>query len=202
MIQRPESIYQMFQLNAFLIMSRSSNYLTISGLAIGVIFGLSGSFVSGPNLQIVLYEISSLGFMVGTVLMTLKFFRQNEDLVAAGFLLLTIAEAVMSGGNALGQVGGQASFGAGMAMYVPSFLLICLPKVLPTWVRVTGIATTIPFAIAASIIFSGGQVLSTDALPGIGYGMLSLSFIGFIITLIKEHAAEGKEGQMREAVAA
>ena len=44
--------------------------------------------------------------------------------MAAGFLLLAIAEAVMSGGNAAGQIEGQAAFGAGLALYLPALWLI------------------------------------------------------------------------------
>ena len=95
----------------------------------------------------------------------------------------------MSGGSVAGQVGGQPSFAAGMALYVPALLFIFIPKGFDLWIRIAGIVTTIPFLIAASKIFYGGQVLSTSALPGTGYGLLTVTFIGIIITLLRKYEA-------------
>lgn len=167
-------------------MNRNINLLAAIGLAIGAGFGMSGSFVSDPVTQIVLYEISSVGLTAACVLLGIKFLRDQQDIIAAGFLLFAIAEAVMTAGAALGQVGGQPSFGAGMALYVPSFLLISIPKGFQLWNRITGIAAAIPFAIGASKIFLGELVPSTSALPGAGYGLLTITIIGWIITLLRE----------------
>lgn len=168
------------------MMNRTNNRIASIGLAIGAIFGLAGSLVSGPQLQIFLYEFSSVGLTAACVLLAMKFLRQKQDIVATGFLLLAIGEAVMSVGTAAGQLGGQAAFGAGMALYVPALLFISIPPKFPLWVRLMGIAASIPFAIAAATIFMGGQILSTAALPGAGYGLLTLTIVGWIGTLLQE----------------
>lgn len=174
-------------------MDRTKYIIAAIGLAIGVIFGLSGSIVADPTATIALYEISSVGLTAGAVILTLLFYRDKEDLAASGFLLFAIAEAVMSGGNAAGAVGGQAAFGAGMALYVPAFLLISTSKRFLLWNRISGMATAIPFTIAAAIIFTGGEVLPSNPLAGAGYGLLSLTIAGWIYTLVgKKSSVAGK----------
>lgn len=165
-------------------MDRTKHILAAAGLGIGVIFGLSGSMVGDPQLRIILYEISSVGLTAACTLLALMFYRREEDLVACGFLLLAIAEGVMSGGNAAGDLGGQPAFGAGMALYAPALLLISVPKTFAVWNRLTGVAAAIVFSVAAAIIFGGGEVLSTSGLAGAGYGLLSLTIVGWILALL------------------
>lgn len=167
-------------------MNKNDKLIAITGLAIGAIFGMSGSIFSEPEvLQTCLYEISSLGLTAATAFLAIKYYRQQNDYVGTGFLLFAIAEAIMTVGTPLGQIGGQPAFGAGMAMYVPGLLFISIPKVFPLIPRLTGIAACIPFGIAGSRIFMGEQVLSTSALPGAAYGLLTLTIIGWIWSIWK-----------------
>lgn len=168
-------------------MKRTNNIFASVGLLVGAIFGALGSiFVNPVELQIILYEISSIGLTAASVLLAIKFIRENNDLLATGFLIFAIGEAIMTVGMSSGPVGGQPSFGAGMALYVPGLLFISIPKGFPIWTRITGMAATIPFTIAAVRIFLGDEVLSTSAMPGIGYGLLILTIIGWVFTLVKE----------------
>ena len=168
-------------------MNRNQNIIASIGLAIGAILGMSGSIFTDPeHLQISLYEISTVALTTACAVLAIKFLRSNNDWLATGFLLFAIGEAVMSGGTAAGQVAGQPSFAAGMALYVPSLLLISIPKGFPLWTRITGILASVPFLIAASKIFLGDQVLSTSLFPGIGYGLLTITIVGWIWTLVRE----------------
>ena len=154
-------------------MIQSEKVIATVGLAIGAIFGVSGSiFVDPPVLQIALYEISSVALVSVAVFLAVKYLKENLDLLATGFFIFAIGEAIMTVGSPLGVVGGQPSFGAGMALYVPGLLCISLAKGFPAVVRFTGVAASIPFAIAASKIFLGREVLSTSPWPGAGYGLL------------------------------
>ena len=174
-------------------MKSKLNSIAASGLLAGALFGIAGSIFTSPVMQIVMYEISSVGLVAACVLLAIKFLNEKADFIATGFLLLAIAEAVMSGGNASGQIAGQPSFAAGMALYVPAFLFIGLSKGFPLWTRITIITASVPFLIAASIIFSGGQVLSTSPLPGAGYGLLSITIIGWVIFLLQQRKKQLKE---------
>ena len=168
--------------------AKIKTYISVVGFALGVLFGMAGSAVKDPVTQVVFYEISSIGLTVAAVLMAWKFAKENADLLSAGFLILAIGEAVMSGGAATDSIssGAQSSFGAGMALYVPALLMISLPKGYPLFVRITGSLASIPFAIAAAMIFMGQEVLSTSPFPSAGYGLLSLTIIGWIYTLLRE----------------
>ena len=168
-------------------MNRTEKLIASTGLGIGAVFGISGSLYSEPVvLQSVLYEISSIGLVVAAALLTVKYIRRNNDLLATGFLVFAIGEAIMTVGIPLGPGAGIHAFAAGMALYVPALLFISIPKTYPTWTRVTGIAAIIPFGISASKVFMGGQILYTDPLPGIGYGLLVLTIIGWIWTIMKD----------------
>lgn len=169
-------------------MNRTANTLASIGLAIGALFGVSGSLFTEPTLQIALYQISSVALTAACALLTVRYLRAGRDYVATGFLLFAIGEAVMSAGTALGQIGGQAAFAAGMALYVPALLFISVPDEYAAWCRFTGVAATVPFTIAASKIYLGGQALSTSAFPGAGYGLLTLTIAGWIMTLLRERS--------------
>lgn len=170
-------------------MNQRVNLLASVGLAIGAVLGMTGSLTGDESLRIIFYEISSVGLTAACILLGVRYLREKNDLIASGFLLFGVAEAVMSSGTALGDMGGQASFGAGLALYVPAILLISLPARFPVLARITGSLAAIPFGIAAFKIFLGETVLSTSAFPGAGYGMLTLTIIVWIITLLKEKDA-------------
>lgn len=167
-------------------MNNKLNIIASVGLACGAVFGIAGSIFTSPVLQISLYEISSVGLTAGCILLFVKFLQLKNEFLSSGFLLLAIAEAVMSGGNAMDQISAQPAFSAGMALYVPAFLFIGFAKGFPLWTRFTIVAASVPFLIAASKIFLGGQVLSTSPLPGAGYGLFTLSIIGWVIYLLRE----------------
>ncbi|MCB0706557.1 MAG: hypothetical protein KDC34_14685 [Saprospiraceae bacterium] len=153
--------------------------IIVVGLAIGAILGMGGSMVKDPNMQTLLYEISSLGLVVATVLCFGKYYREQAELVAAGFLIFAMGETAMS-------VGTQEAFGAGMALYVPALLLISYPNKFPLLVRITGGLASIPFAIAAFKIMMGEDVPSTSLFPSIGYGLFTVTIIGWIWTILRK----------------
>ncbi|MBK9176790.1 MAG: hypothetical protein IPM46_10755 [Flavobacteriales bacterium] len=167
-------------------MKNELNKLAAVGLAIGVAFGIAGGAFSDPIQQGIVYEISSLGLTAALALLAVKHMQSSQDLAAAGFIVFAIAEGVMTAGSPAGGQVAMSSFGAGMALYLPALLLIIAKPCFPVWTRITGAAATVPFGIAAAQIFLGHEVSSADALPGAGYGLLSLTMIGWIIALLRE----------------
>lgn len=167
-------------------MNSTHNVIAIIGLATGAIFGIAGSNVSDPNTISSFYTISSLGIIIAAGLLCVKFLKLDHDNLAIGFLLFAIAEASMNVGTAAGELNGMPSFGAGMALYVPALCFIGFSKYFPAWVRYSGFAASVPFALAAATIFSGGQTSPSSPVVGIAYGLLVLTFIGWIITFFRE----------------
>ena len=162
------------------------NIIAAVGLAIGGVFGLLRTLVAQSNLRAAFWGIDAVGLIVATALLTLKYFRAGNDTVSAGFLVFAIGEAVVLSGTAATLEGSVPSFAAGTALWSAALLLTCIPKEFAIGVRLVGIIGSILFAITASRIFWGEQVLPTSRpLPFFAYSFLVLTFAGWIWTLLK-----------------
>ncbi len=95
------------------------NFVAAFGLALGAVFGMAGTFVAQPNLQALLWAIDSVGLVTAAALLALKYFRTGDDVVAGGFLVFAIAEAVILSGTAAGPAASVPSFAAGTARHSP-----------------------------------------------------------------------------------
>jgi len=163
------------------------NRVAAFGLALGAVFGMTGTVVTQSNLRNTSWAIDSLGLIMATALLTLKYFRKGNDFVAAGFLVFAIGEAAMLSGTAAGLAGSVPAFAAGTGLWAISLLLVSLPREFPAAVRLAGVVSSILFAITAARIFWGEQLLPTSSpLPFFAYPLLVATFIGWIWTLLKE----------------
>lgn len=168
-------------------MKNPVNRVAIAGLALGAVFGLMGTFVVQRNLQSAAWGIDGVSLIVATALLSLKFFRKDNDIVAAGFLVFAIGEAVMLVGTATTLAGSVPSFAAGTALWSAALLLTSIPKQFAVWTRLTGIIGAILFAITSARIFWGLPVLPTSSpLPFFAYPFLVVTFLGWIWFLLKE----------------
>ncbi len=79
---------------------RKLNIVAAAGLAVGSVFGLAGTLVTDPHLQAALWAIDSVGLVMATTLLTVKFLRKGCDVIAAGFLVFAIGESVILSGTA------------------------------------------------------------------------------------------------------
>src|SRR5438045_2191432 len=103
---------------------------------------MAGTIVTQPNLQSMCWGIDSIGLVMATALMTLKFLRKGSDFVAAGFLVFAIGESVILSGTAAGLAGSVPSFAAGIALWATALLLISIPREFAIWIRIVGIVTS------------------------------------------------------------
>src|SRR5580698_3846347 len=167
-------------------MKNPTNVAAAIGLALGGVFGMLGTMVAERNLQAAFWAVDGLGLVVATALLALRFFRTENDLVAAGFLVFTIGESVMLAGTAESLAGSVPSFAAGTALWSAAHLLTSVPKEFAIWIRLVGTVGAILFAITAARIFWGERVLpTTSPLPFYAYPFLVLTFAGWIWTLLK-----------------
>lgn len=165
------------------------NVVAAIGLALGAVFGMAGTFVAQPNLQASLWAIDSTGLVVAAALLCLKFFRRGNDLLAGGFLVFAIGEAVILSGTAAGLAGSVPAFAAGTALWAAALLLISVPTGFAIGIRLVGIVASLLFAITSGRIFHGEQITPTSSpLPFFAYPVLVLNFVGWIWTLLKERA--------------
>ena len=157
------------------------------GLAFGAVFGMAGTFVAQPNIQALLWAIDGAALVMAAALLTLKYFRAGQDLVAGGFLVFAIGEAVMMSGTAGGPAASVPAFAAGTALWALALLLISIPRHFALPVRLLGLLSAALFAIVAARIFWGEQLLPTAApLPLYAYPCLVLTFVGWIWSLSRE----------------
>ena len=157
------------------------------GLAIGGVFGLAGTVVDQAELRQAFWAIDGVGLVVATALLTVKFLRQGNDCLAAGFLVFVVGESLLLSGTAAGLAGSVPSFAGGVALWATSLLLTSIPRTFATWIRLVGTTAAILFAVTAGRIFWGERLLPTSApLPSVGYPFLVLTFAGWIWTLLRK----------------
>lgn len=163
------------------------NTIAAIGLAVGAALGMAGTLVTQANLQNTLWAIDSIGLVMATALLTLKFLRKGNDFVAAGFLVFAIGESVILSGTAAGLAGSVPSFAAGTALWATALLLVSIPRAFAIGIRIAGIVTSVLFAVTALRIFWGEDLLPISSpLPFFAYPFLVLTMIGWIWTLLRE----------------
>ena len=170
--------------------------IIVGGLVIGAVLGFGGNFVNQGNTQNVLYGLSALGLILASVLLALEHACTGHRFAAAGFALLALGETRVL--NPTDVPGGEASFAAGVLLYAPGLLLIALSTWAPRWVRLVGAIAAVPFA-AHSLLYLGGRAIdSTDPLAGIGYALLTITVVGWILTVLRSKKAAPAPTSPRE----
>jgi len=177
--------------------SRSSRDIVAAVcLAIGAVFGLSGTMVSHAPLRQAFWAIDGVGLVVASALLTMKFLRSGNDCVAAGFLVFAIGESLLVSGTAAGLAGSVPSFGGGVALWAVALLLTSIPREFALWVRLVGGVASLLFAVVAARIFWGEQLLPTASpLPFFAYPFLVMTLVGWIWALVRgEGVASSRMG--------
>ena len=174
---------------------RTVAILVAVGLAVGAVLGLIGDQLPLGATHVLMLLVSSVGLVVGTVLLALWHLRRGRTLLGAGFAILTVAEMLIwaTGGPLMGD---EASFGAGVAFYVPALLLVAVPAVLPLWSRAAAALATLPFGGLAVTELTGGTPWAV--LQDAGYGLLTLSLIGWALEIVRESRTAPAAGRLGE----
>lgn len=157
--------------------------LVVGGFAVGAALGFGGNFVDPGTTQDILYGLSALGLVVGSVLLALAHASAGRRLAAAGFAVLALGETRVL--NPTDAPGSEASFAAGVLLYAAALLMIGLSTWAPPWVRLLGALAAIPFAAHGLAYLGGADIDSTDPLAGVGYGLLTITVVGWILTVLR-----------------
>ena len=159
--------------------------IAILGIVLGGVFGMAGSFV-GANLRPSFWAIDGVGLIVATAILALRYFRDQNDAVAVGFLVYSTGEAVMLSGTAASLEASVPAFAAGTALWSAALLLVSLPRHFALWTRAAGLIAAVLFAITSGSIFWGQPVNPlTHPLPFFAYPFLVLTFAGWVVALLK-----------------
>ena len=171
-------------------MKSSMKLIVLTGLALGAVLGMAGTAVPSASLRSIFWAIDGVGLIVATALLAIHFFRQQNDLLAAGFLIYAIGESVMLAGTAATIEASVPSFAAGTALWSAGIMLVSAPRGLALWNRIAGVIASVLFAATALQIFGGNAVTPLSRpLPSFAYPFLVLNFIGWGIAIARLPAA-------------
>jgi hypothetical protein len=160
--------------------------LAATGLAVGAVFGMAGTFAPSASLRGLAWGIDGVGLVMAAALLTFTFYREEQDLVASGFLVFAIGEGIILSSAEMDLAASVPSFGAGTSLWALALLLISLPRVFPLAVRLLGLFAAVLFGVTALRIFAGVHVTPiTSPLPFYAYPVLVATLIGWIWTLVK-----------------
>ena len=157
------------------------------GLAIGVIFGMSGIPFTDPTISTILFNISGVGLTTGVALLAMRYLSEQKLFLATGFLLFAIGECALTLSAASDKATADSAFAGCMLFYFIGYLLIISRKYFPLWTRITALISALVFLVTASRFYLGYGISPQDPLPGMAYGFLSITLLGWIIFLTKEH---------------
>ena len=156
----------------------------VGGLGIGAVLGFTGNFVGQETpAQSLLFGFSAVGLILGSVLLAVEHASSGHRFAAAGFALLALGETRVL--NPTDVAGGEGSFAVGVLLYVPGLLMIALSTWAPRWVRLLGAAAAVPFAAHSLAYLGGAAVDSAGPLAGIGYALLTVTILGWILTVLR-----------------
>jgi hypothetical protein len=154
-----------------------------SGLVIGAVFGVAGTFVPSASLRGLLWGIDGVALIVAAALLTIYHFRRGNDIVAAGFLVFVAGEALILATAAADLGASGPVFGAGVGLWSASLILVSVPKVLPPWVRVVAAIAALLFLVVAAQLFMGRALTPlARPLPFFAYPFLAVTLIGWAWT--------------------
>jgi hypothetical protein len=160
---------------------------SVTGLLLGCVLGVIGSFVPFDRVRNILWAIDSAGLILAGALLTIYYFRNGYDMVAGGFLIFAIAETIVFSSCATNLDNNISSFGVGTFLWAVSITLLSLQKVFPLLVRCTGLIAAVLFAIVSFQIFTGRPVNAlAKPLPFFAYPFFAATLLGWVWTLIRK----------------
>lgn len=160
--------------------------LAAVGLAVGGVFGLAGTFAPSAALRGLAWGIDGLALVMASALLTLRYYRNNQDMIAAGFLVFAVGEGIIVSAAAMDLAASVPSFGAGAGLWAVALALISAPRGFPLIVRLLGLGTSVLFAATAVQIFMGTQLLPTSTpLPFYAYPFFVATLFGWIWALLR-----------------
>jgi hypothetical protein len=160
--------------------NRDARLIAPSGLVIGAVLGMAGTFVPSASLRGLLWGLDGIALVVATALLTIHHFRRGNDLVAAGFLVFVVGEALILAGAAMDLEASAPLFGAGVGLWAASLTLVSAPNVMPSWLRLVAAIAALLFATVAVQIFMGRALTPlSQPLPFFAYPFLAAALFGW-----------------------
>jgi hypothetical protein len=149
-------------------------------LVIGALLGMAGSFVPSASLRGLAWGIDGVALVTAGALLVVHYFRQGQDVIAAGFVVFTVGQGLVLSGSAMSLEASTPSFAAGASLWAASLALISAPRVLPAPVRFLGFVACVLFAVGSLQAFAGRPLTPlSEPLPFFAYPFFALTLFGW-----------------------
>ena len=157
-----------------------------TGLFIGGIFGLVGSFTPSASLRGLAWGVDGVGLILASALLTIYYVRKGSDTTAAGFLIFTIGEGLILSYPGIDLDKNVSTFGAGTGLWAASLFVISFQKTYSLFIRCTGLLAAVLFSVVAVQIFTDRPVNAlTKPLPFYAYPIFVITIFGWAWTLLR-----------------
>jgi hypothetical protein len=162
------------------VSEKTAGIVSSAGLVIGSILGMAGSFVPSVPVRGLLWGLDGVALVVATALLAIQYFRKVHDVVAAGFLVFVVGQALVLSSAAMELVASGPMFGAGASLWAAALFLLSVPRVAPLWVRIAGAITGLLFSVVAVQIFTGHAITPlSQPLPSFAFPFLVATLLGW-----------------------
>ena len=159
---------------------RTSRLISSGGLVVGSALGMAGTFVPSAAVRGLLWGLDGVVLIVATALLALHYFRKSHDVVAAGFLVFVVGEALVLSSAAMDLAMSGPTFGAGASLWAASLYLLSAPRVAAFWVRITGaIAGSLLLVVAVQLFMGSALTPLSKPLPFFAYPFLVATLLGW-----------------------
>jgi len=167
--------------------SKSTRIIAATGLIAGAIFGMAGSFVQSASLRGLAWGIDGIGLILATGLLTIFYFRKEQDMTAAGFLIFAVGQGLVLASSGIDLDANVSLFGAGAGLWATSLFVISFQKTFSVFIRCAGILAAVLFSVVAVQIFTN-QPLNplSQPLPFFAYPVFVITILGWAWTLLKK----------------
>jgi len=160
--------------------NRHARLIAPSGLVIGAVLGMAGTFVPSAPLRGLLWGLDGIALIIASALLTIHHFRRGNDVVAAGFLVFVAGQTLILAGAAMDLVASGPVFAAGVGLWAASLIVVSAPNVMPSWVRlVAAIAAILLAAVAVQIFVGRALTPLSHPLPFFAYPFLAATLFGW-----------------------
>jgi hypothetical protein len=155
-------------------------------LMMHVISGLASQVMPSEGYQHLMWAVSAFFMIIGSSLLSSDLTRHGHDIPAAGFIVLSIAQA-MSYGFIATHDAGQEQLGAIIAIFIPGVLLISMYDVIPWFIRIAGFLSAAAFTVLAICIY---REIKNDfllaVLTNVGYMLMNFVTLAWAWLVFKK----------------
>ena len=158
-------------------------------LIIGAVLGMAGAFAPTDSLRSLLWMIDGTALIIGCALLVAHHIRRGDELLAAGFLVYLVGEALINYGAAINIGASAPILAAGTAIWAGGLGVVSSSSAMPAWVRATGAIAALLLAVTSIQILLGADLSAlARPLPFYAFPFLAATLVGWAVTHARARA--------------